>query len=90
MNDVANEVVRGGLTYSFLKILKYLILSLISLSASNDSCMHFQGHMEERYSTVPEIQYLHYGDLFTSHQLQLHSLLPYFLTSSRLSRNGGT
>ena len=49
------------------------------MSASNDVSMHFQGHIEERYSSAPYIYGLHFWDLFTSHQLQLHSSLPIFI-----------
>ena len=54
MNDVANgnELLYGGLTYLFINSI-YFIYSLINLSASNDVSMHFQGHIEERYSSGP-------------------------------------
>ena len=48
-----NELLHGGFTYSFIKIPNYFIYSLINLSASNDVSMHFQGHIEEQYSSVP-------------------------------------
>ena len=31
----------------------FLLLSRINLSASRNVSMHFQGHIEERYSSVP-------------------------------------
>ena len=37
-----------------LKIVQYLISGLTNLSASNDLSVHFQGHIQERYSRVPE------------------------------------
>ena len=51
--DVANELLHGGFTYIFKKSLIRLFLDLINLSASNDVSMHSQGHIEERYSSVP-------------------------------------
>ena len=51
--DVANELLHGGFIYLFIKILIILFLSLINLSASNHVSMHSQGHIEERYSSVP-------------------------------------
>ena len=50
--DVANELLHGGFIYLFITS-NYLLYSLINLSASNDVSMHFQGHIEERYSSVP-------------------------------------
>ena len=42
--------------YTFIhKILIILFKSLINLSATNDVSMHFQGHSEEPYSSVPYI-----------------------------------
>ena len=35
------------------KYLFILFLSLINLSARSDVSMHFQGRIEERYSSVP-------------------------------------
>ena len=55
MNDVANELLHGGFTYLFIKILHYFISSLIHLSASNDVSMYFQGRIEEPYSSIPQI-----------------------------------
>ena len=53
MNDVANAIANGYSVktwwiYIFIhKILIILFKSLITLSASNDVNMHFQGHFEE-------------------------------------------
>ena len=55
MQDVANGLttLHGGFTYVFINFLIILIKSLINLSASNDVSIHFQGHVEEPYSSVP-------------------------------------
>ena len=53
MQDVANELLHGGSIYSFIKLLKTLVSSLMSLSASKDVSMLVQRHIEERYSSVP-------------------------------------
>ena len=50
---MANQLKHGGFTYLFIKILIILIESLINLSASNDVSMHFEGHVEEPFSSVP-------------------------------------
>ena len=51
--DVANELLHVEFTNLFIKFPTFLILSLINLSASNDVNMHFQAHIEEKYSSVP-------------------------------------
>ena len=55
MQDVANGLItlHGGFTYVFIKLLIILFKSLNSLFASNDVSMHFQGHVEEPYLSVP-------------------------------------
>ena len=53
LNDVANELFHCWFTYSFIKFLDYLILRLVNLSANNEVSMPFQGHIEERQSSVP-------------------------------------
>ena len=53
MNDVANELLHGGFTYLFMKFFIILFKSLINLSASNGVSMHFQGCIEEPYSSIP-------------------------------------
>ena len=50
---MANQLKYGGFTYLFMKLLIILIKTLNNLSASNDVSMHFQGHVEEPYSSVP-------------------------------------
>ena len=49
---MANQLKHGGFTYLFIKFLIILFKSLINLSASNDVSIHFQGHIEEPYSSV--------------------------------------
>ena len=55
MQDVADGLIslHGGFTYVFIKFLNILFKSLINLSASNDDSMHFQGHLEEPFLSVP-------------------------------------
>ena len=55
LNDVANKLIHGGFINSSIKILSYVISSLIILCASNDVSMHLQKHIEESYSSVPQI-----------------------------------
>ena len=45
MNDVANELLHGGFTYSFLQIPNYLISSLTNLSATISSACIFKDTM---------------------------------------------
>ena len=76
--DVANELLRGEFKDSFVKILDYLISSLIKVSASNDVSMHFHGHTEQRYSSVLPI-------IISISGICLYPInfkfTPYFLTS---------
>ena len=51
--DVANELLHGGFTHLFIKFLIIIFLSLINFFACIDVSMHSQGHIEERYSSVP-------------------------------------
>ena len=54
--DVANELLHGGSIYTCSsKNPSNSTSSLISLSASNDVSIHFQGHLEEQYSGVSSI-----------------------------------
>ena len=48
-------LLHGGFIFSIIKNPNYLVLILINLSANIDVSMHFQGHIEERHSSVPEI-----------------------------------
>ena len=50
---MAKQLKHGGFTYLIIKILIILFKSLINLSASNDVSRHFQGNVEEPYSSVP-------------------------------------
>ena len=48
-------LLRGEFLFSIIKVPIYLISNLINLSASNDVSMYFQEHIEERYSSNPEV-----------------------------------
>ena len=43
------------------KLILIFFSSLINLSASNDVSMHFQGDIEEQYSSVPHFTILHFS-----------------------------
>ena len=52
LNDVAIVLLYGGFIISLIKISNYLISSMPKLSVSNDVIIHFQRHIEKRYSTI--------------------------------------